>query len=138
MRSKLGELAERHQLCHGLLGIEKIDKRGCFGLQIKKCVGACAGQEDPKLHDDRLLAGLVEVKVHIWPYDGPVELVEHRGDWTQLHRIEQWRYLGTRCSRQDRFTACEEKGFELDTYKILIRPVMFILDKSLIKCISSA
>jgi excinuclease Cho len=32
-QSKLRELADQHRLCLGLLGLEKISKRGCFGLQ---------------------------------------------------------------------------------------------------------
>ena len=40
-QSKLRELADQHSLCLGLLGIEKIGKRGCFGLQVKSCLGAC-------------------------------------------------------------------------------------------------
>ena len=132
VRTKLGEMAESHKLCHGLLGLEKIDKRGCFGFQIKKCFGACAGYEDPKLHDDRLIASVAELKIHIWPYDGAVDLVEERDDWRQYHRIDQWRYLGTWCSRKNIFKACSEKGFDLDTYKILVKPIMFNPDDNVI------
>jgi len=133
VRGKLEELAESHQLCHGLLGLEKIDKRGCFGFQIKKCLGACTGQEETKFHDDRLRAGLDELKIHIWPYDGAVELVEQRDNWVQKHRINQWRYLGTWCSRENSFNACAENGFDLDTYKILVRPIMFNPDRNVIQ-----
>ena len=133
VRNKLEELAESHQLCHGLLGLEKIDKRGCFGFQINKCLGACAGHEDRKLHDDRLMAGVAELKIHIWPFDGAVDLVERREDWTQRHRIDQWRYLGTWCSRENRFNPCLEKGFDFDTYKILVKPIMFNPDENIIE-----
>lgn len=44
-QSKLRELADQHRLCLGLLGLEKISKRGCFGLQVKTCLGACVGKE---------------------------------------------------------------------------------------------
>lgn len=133
VRGKLEELAESHQLCHGLLGLEKIDRRGCFGFQIKKCLGACAGQEETKFHDERLLAGLDELKIHIWPYGGAVELVEQRENWIQKHRINQWRYLGTWCSRENSFNPCAESGFDLDTYKILVRPIMFDPDRNVIQ-----
>jgi excinuclease Cho len=133
VRSKLEELADSHQLCHGLLGLETINKRGCFRLQIKKCRGACVGQEDISHHDERLVAGLDELKIYIWPYDGPIDLIEQREGWTQRHRIDQWRYLGTWCSRADEFAAATDQGFDLDTYKILVRPIMFHPDQALIE-----
>ena len=137
VRSKLEELAVTHHLCHGLLGLEKIAHRGCFRLQIKKCLGACVGQEDVKQHDDRLVAGLNDLKIHIWPYEGPVELIEQRDSWVQRHRIDQWRYLGTWCSRDNQFMAAPEQGFDLDTYKILVRPIMFNPDENVIQPLSS-
>lgn len=121
---KLADLAREHQLCHGLLGLEKLGKRGCFGVQIKTCRGACIGGESRFEHDQRLCEALGDLKVHIWPYRGPVDVVERHGDWVQRHRIAQWRHLGTWCSRTNRFEANPEQGFDLDTYKILAKPVM--------------
>lgn len=121
---KLGDLARQHQLCHGLLGLEKIGKRGCFGVQIRTCRGACIGAENRSDHDSRLSEALTDLKVHIWPYRGAVDVIERQGDWVQRHRIEQWRHLGTWCSRTNRFEANPEQGFDLDTYKILVKPVM--------------
>ena len=137
VRSKLEELAEAHHLCHGRLGLEKIAHRGCFRLQIKKCLGACVGLEDIKQHDDRFVAGLNDLKIHIWPYESPVDLIEERDNWLQRHRIDQWRYLGTWCSRDNQFKAIPEQGFDLDTYKILIRPIMFYPEENVIQPVSS-
>ncbi len=123
-QSKLRELADLHGLCLGVLGLEKMGKRGCFGLQVKRCLGACVGQEDRRVHDQRLLSALVDLKVHAWPYPGAVDLVEQRGDWIQRHRIQDWRYQGTWCSRTHQHTAHEQQGFDLDTYKILVKPVL--------------
>ena len=39
-QNKLRELADPHRLCLGLLGLEKMGARGCFGLQVKSCLGA--------------------------------------------------------------------------------------------------
>lgn len=121
---KLRELADQHQLCSGLIGLEKIGKRGCFGLQIKKCLGACVGLEDRKDHDHRLQSALSELKVHAWPFDGAVDLVEQNGDWVQKHRIRNWRYLGAWCSKNDQLSSYEHHDFDLDTYKILVKPIM--------------
>ena len=123
-QEKLRELANQHRLCLGLLGLEQLAKRGCFGLQLKTCLGACIGKEDRQEHDERLLGALLDLKVQAWPYAGPVDLIEQSESWTQRHRIRDWRYLGTWCSRSGAFTDHELKGFDLDTYKILVKPIM--------------
>ena len=87
-QNKLRELADPYRLCLGLLGLEKISARGCFGLQLKTCLGACARLESRSKHDARLLEALDALKVHAWPYAGPIELVEQQGDWVQRHRIQ--------------------------------------------------
>lgn len=87
-QAKLRELADQHRLCLGLLGLEKISKRGCFGLQVKTCLGACVGQEDRSEHDQRLFSALIDIKVEAWPFAGAVDLVEQREDWVQRHRIQ--------------------------------------------------
>jgi excinuclease Cho len=121
---KLRELAKAHDLCHALLGLEKLTPRGCFGRQIKTCKGACVGLEDRAAHDERLFSALLDMKVHAWPYPGAMDLVETQGDWVQKHRIQDWRYLGTWCSRAQGQTGQAERSFDLDTYKILVKPIM--------------
>ncbi len=123
-QGKLRELADQHRLCLGLLGLEKISKRGCFGLQVRTCLGACVGREDRQAHDARLLAALQDMKVQAWPFAGAVDLVERSGDWEQRHRLQDWRHLGTWCSRSGPMQALGAEGFDLDTYKILVKPVM--------------
>lgn len=123
-RSILRDLAGRHALCLGLLGLEKLGRRGCFGLQLKTCRGACVGGEDRSAHDRRLLEALEHLTIHTWPFSGAVDLVERRGDWVQRHRILHWRYLGTWCSRSNQLDHPLQTGFDLDTYKILVKPIM--------------
>lgn len=123
-QSKLRELADQHRLCLGLLGLEKISPRGCFGLQVKTCLGACVGQEARQDHDQRLFSALLDLKVHAWPYPGAVDLLESNGDWIQRHRIQDWRYMGTWCSRSQQMVRHEQLRFDLDTYKILVKPLM--------------
>ncbi len=123
-REVLRQLADQHRLCLGLLGLEKMGARGCFGLQVKTCLGACVGQEDRHAHDQRLLSALADLKVHAWPFAGAIEVIEQQGDWVQYHRIHNWRYLGTRCSRGNAFSVNVPQAFDLDTYKILVKPIM--------------
>ena len=123
-QNKLRELADPYRLCLGLLGLEKISARGCFGLQLKTCLGACARLESRSEHDARLLEALEALKVHAWPYAGPIDLVEQQGDWVQRHRIQNWRYVGTWCSKSTDYPVNVQKSFDLDTYKILVKPIM--------------
>jgi excinuclease Cho len=123
-QNKLRELADPHRLCLGLLGLEKMGARGCFGLQVKSCLGACVGREDRTEHDARLLTALADIKVHAWPFADAIDLIESQGDWTQRHRIQNWRYLGTTCSRLSAHPIDLQKSFDLDTYKILVKPIM--------------
>lgn len=123
-RAQLRTLAEQHRLCLGLLGLEPMSGRGCFGRQLQRCDGACVGQEPRAHHDQRLLAALQAWQVQAWPHAGPIELVERLGDWEQRHRVHQWAHTGTWCSRGDHWQAQGAMGFDLDTYKILLRPVL--------------
>jgi excinuclease Cho len=123
-QSSLRQLADTHRLCLGLLGLEKITQRGCFGLQLKTCLGACVGQEARAEHDQRLLNALQDMQVHAWPHSGMVDLVEEREGWQQRHRILNWRHMGTWCSRSGQFEATDPGAFHLDTYKILVKPIM--------------
>jgi len=131
--AKLKALAEQHRLCLSLLGLEKAGKRGCFGWQIKTCLGACVGQEDRPSHDARLFSALSDSQVEVWPFTGAVDVVETSGTWVQRHRVNNWCYLGTQCSRSSpsshlgqalALTDAAPSAFDLDSYKILVRPLM--------------
>ena len=125
-KEKLHALARQHRLCLQLLGLEKTSARGCFGRQTGQCAGACIGDELRQAHDQRLQDVLQELQIHTWPFEGAVELVEQRGDWTQKHRIENWSYLGTWCSDNRSYLPISKSngGFDADTYRILVKPVL--------------
>jgi excinuclease Cho len=125
--AKLKELAQQHMLCLSVLGLEKTSKRGCFGLQIKTCLGACVGREDRQAHDARLFSALVDSQVEVWPFAGPVDLIEQSEDWVQRHRVNNWCYLGTQCSKtggKSLWLDLTQQDFDLDSYKILVKPIM--------------
>jgi excinuclease Cho len=130
-QKKLRELARTHGLCLGLLGLERTGPRGCFGVQIRTCRGACIGREPRVEHDERLLNALTATQIHAWPYRGAIELVEEREGWVQRHRVENWRHLGTSCSRNDgaRF-GIQPPEFDLDSYKILVKPILLQLSRN--------
>jgi excinuclease Cho len=125
--AKLKELAQQHMLCMSVLGLEKTSKRGCFGLQIKTCLGACVGKEDRQAHDDRLFSALIDSQVEVWPFTGPVDLIEETNGWVQRHRVNNWCYLGTQCSKtqgKSQLSDLKQHDFDLDGYKILVKPIM--------------
>ncbi len=126
-QSKLRELANQHRLCLAVLGLEKTSKRGCFGLQIKTCLGACVGAEDRQVHDQRLFSALVDTQVEVWPFKGSVDVIEESDGWIQRHRVNNWCYLGTHCSKSEKVNPFKEfkvHDFDLDSYKILVKPIM--------------
>lgn len=121
----LREIALEHQLCHGLLGLEK-RKGPCFAFQIKRCRGACAGQETAQQHALRLAAALAGLRVRAWPFPGRIGIRETSpgGERCDLHVLDQWCHLGTVGSEEELRDLQEGSPrplFDLDTYKILTR-----------------
>jgi excinuclease Cho len=66
-----------------------------------------------------------------------VDVVETSGTWVQRHRVNNWCYLGTQCSRALSHSSpspsphltlalsdATPSEFDLDSYKILVRPIM--------------
>jgi len=121
----LRELANEHQLCHSLLGLEK--RSGpCFAHQIKRCRGACAGIETAEAHALRLAAALAKLRVRAWPFPGRIGIRETAagGERCELHVLDQWCHLGTVRSEEELRELQEGAPrplFDLDTYKILTR-----------------
>ena len=116
----LTEIAEEYSLCKAVIGLEKV-KAGlpCFGRQLKKCRGACIGDEPRLTHDTRLLAGLSKLKIKTWPFDGPAYLKEGE----EILLIENWAYLGSARSEEEIWALLDGKSaqFDKDTYKILCK-----------------
>ncbi len=114
----LTEIAEEHGLCKAIIGLEKV-KAGspCFGLQLKKCRGACIGEEPRLAHDARLLTGLGKLKIRTWPFNGPAYLKEGE----EILLIENWAYLGSATSEDEIWQIMDgrQTRFDRDTYKII-------------------
>jgi DNA polymerase-3 subunit epsilon len=121
-------------LCNKVLGIEK-GSGACFNYQIKKCRGACVGEDPLLLHEARLTAALANLKLRSWPFEGPagVKEVSPSGDREEIHLFDQWRHLGTAANEDELLGLLAEQislPFDLDGYKILTR----FLDKK--KCLN--
>lgn len=123
---RLREVADEQRLCYAHLGLEKLAPgRACFRAALRQCAGVCRGDETPAAHDTRLLEALRQVQVVCWPYPGAVGLVERWGDFSQVHVVNNWCYLGSAATSSEaaRFTR-QAAGFDADGYQILVRPLM--------------
>ena len=122
----LRNIAEAHQLCPRLIGLEAWAKGACFASQIKHCKGACSGKETPKIHHIRLQTALMAHKLKTWPFTGKIAIKEKNSenDKTQMHVFHQWTYLGS-AENDDELAELELKTtqlkFDFDTYKILLK-----------------
>lgn len=53
-RELLYRLSRDFELCHKMLGLEKVaDGKPCFNHQLKQCRGACVGEEAPEEYNER-------------------------------------------------------------------------------------
>ena len=121
----LREVILAHGLCNRTLGLEK-GNGACFNYQIKKCRGACVGQESLQLHEARLVTAFASMKVRSWPFIGAIGIREKSdtSDRTEIHVFNHWCHLGT-VDSEDRLWEILDSSdmlpFDLDGYKILIR-----------------
>ena len=126
----LRAVADQHKLCYGPLGLEKSPPgKACFRAAIRQCAGVCRGDESPEAHRERLFSSLLPLRVACWPYEGAVGLVERDAEFTQIHVVKHWCYLGsapnTEAARQLSQTANHAAAhFDADSYRILCRPVL--------------
>lgn len=113
----LRALADEHKLCPALLGLEKHRPgKPCFSSQVRKCLGACCGNESIADHADRLAHALSALQLKEWPYPGAIGIRE--GD--HVHVVNHWDYVGA--ARGDDIQTLAEgrqPRFDHDTYKIL-------------------
>lgn len=123
---RLRQVADEQRLCYARLGLEKLPAgRGCFRAALRQCAGACRGDESPQAHDDRLLEALQQLRVVCWPYPGAVGLIERWGDFSQVHVVNNWCYLGSVATPQEAAGLTRQAaGFDADGYQILVRPLM--------------
>jgi DNA polymerase III subunit epsilon len=94
----------------------------CFHYQLKKCKGACAGQETTEAYNKRLLLAFERQRIQSWPFKEAVLLQEKTvseashgiivDKWCVLGEVEQEPYCEPKIK-------LNQKAFDLDTYKIL-------------------
>lgn len=124
-RELLEAIAAEEGLCWRLLGWEK---RGgpCFARQVRKCRGACVGEETPEAHNVRLATALEAKRIPDWPFAGPVAIVERDAARAieEAHVVHQWRHLGTARDEGELLALAEARRlpeFDPDILKVLRR-----------------
>ena len=122
----LKSIADEHQLCYGLLGLESLTRgRGCFRSALHRCAGACCGKESLESHQHRLITALERLQLVCWPWEGAIALKEESADLTQYHIIRNWMWLGSVTSLEDAGSLSRQQaGFDHDGYKILCKPLL--------------
>ena len=100
-RASLQQLADAHGLCLKVLGLERRRKAepegtACFAYQVRRCAGACCGDESPASHWARLRDAIADQMIPPWPVAGAIELIERdpRTGRETLHRVRNWRLEG--------------------------------------------
>jgi DNA polymerase III subunit epsilon len=121
----LREIIREHALCTKVLGLEKAGG-ACFNYQIKKCRGACVGEEPLPQHQARLTLALSSLKVRSWPFRGPVGIRESSScaDRVDIHVFDHWCHLGTARGENELWEILADATplpFDVDSYKILVR-----------------
>jgi DNA polymerase-3 subunit epsilon len=124
VKAMLEGLAREHGLCWRQLGWEK---RGgpCFARQVRKCRGACIGEESPESHNLRLATALMPHRVADWPWPGRVVIHErHReGRFEEAHVFDRWAHIGTARDEDALMGLAESRvdiDFDPDIYRILV------------------
>lgn len=125
-RRALEVVARTESLCPRVLELER-GRGPCFQYQIRRCLGACTGEESPAQHNARLLDALAVRRLTAWPSTAPLLLHERSEaplscqpaeEWHLLHN---WMYMGTFASPEAARAAPSDGGFlfDRDTHRIL-------------------
>ncbi len=132
-RESLRSLATEHALCWRRLGLDARTEGPCFQRQIKRCAGACTGDEPLVTHDERLSQALGPLAIPAWPAAGlaymreaatsvaPVGADDRRVD---VHLLRDWCWLGTARSEQELYELLDAPpppAFDVDITRMLLK-----------------
>jgi DNA polymerase-3 subunit epsilon len=96
----------------------------CFAYQVRRCLGACVGEEPADAHAQRVEALLAPARIAAWPHEGAVTLIERRADGLRedLHVFDRWCWLGSVASLDAAHALAAADGprsFDADVYRIV-------------------
>jgi DNA polymerase-3 subunit epsilon len=120
-KTSLLAIVKEHNLCPKLMGLETT-KSACFSYQLKRCFGACIGNESAESYNERVKNALGILEKTTWPFQGKIAIKEQClvNKLTQYLVFDQWHYLGTVTDEED-INALQKKPTteDRDLYKIL-------------------
>jgi DNA polymerase-3 subunit epsilon len=124
-------------LCLKALGLEA-GPGSCFAYQVRKCRGACVGQEPRALHDARLQLAFAPLRLKPWPFRGAIGIREPAPDaqGTQIHVIDRWCHLGTARDEDEVAALLQEATaaeFDADSYRIIGRALQDLRPRDLLQ-----
>lgn len=128
-REVLSALAAEHALCWRALGVQRGDG-ACFARQLKRCRGACVGEESVMQHHLRLLPALSAYRFPAWPYPGAVAIREKHPEhgWERLHVVNRWCHIGTAADEAELGELAAVlpgkspgEGFDPDVFRLLVK-----------------
>ena len=95
----------------------------CFAYQVRRCLGACVGEEPADAHAQRVETLLEPLRIARWPYNAAVALIERRADGLreQLYVFDRWCWLGsvaTLDAAHSLAAAEAPRCFDADIYRI--------------------
>jgi DNA polymerase-3 subunit epsilon len=117
----LERIVDDNFLCRVMTGLEK-SKTGCFNQKIGRCPGACIGEEDASIFNERFLAAFERTKLKDWPYAGAIMIEEvdvekRRGE---RYIFKNWQHIGTiKWDEESSSFSGENSSFDYDIYLIL-------------------
>ena len=134
-RAALRCIAAEHRLCALRLGLERRASGPCFARQLRRCNGACIGEESFAVHDARLADVLVPLAIPAWPVAGPglvrecapmsAEGLRAGADArVDMHLFRDWCWIGTARDEGELAALAEtpqRADFDLDVTRLLLR-----------------
>ncbi len=112
---ELRNICEDNQLCRKLFGLEKTKDR-CFGYHLKKCKGACIGEEAVNMYNLRFELAFIKLKIKKWPYEKPIVINEESETKSGRFIVDKWCLI-----KSEEASGYNSLEFDLDTYNILKR-----------------
>ncbi len=121
-KSFLDQVCKDYHLCGKLLKLEKT-KGACFMHKLEICQGACVGKESVEEYNTRFIQGFDATRIQVWPFSGPVAIMERQVDAGEAFIVDHWCLVGKIIFDNYNNPSFSSVNylFDFDIYKILLR-----------------
>ncbi len=118
----LTTIARTYRLCPKLLRLDR-SRTSCFWYHLKRCSGACVGEEDRSAYNARVEEAFAARRLKAWPFDGGVVFEERSVDAQrrELFYVDQWCLVASHqiVNGERVYHLRGDHRFDYDSYKIL-------------------